>query len=211
MLALGSSLAVAPRSSSLQGAVSRRIRCGESDVWTAMRLIRFLPLLLSLSLSRAAARAEATNPPARPAPARRRAAADPLPPRVRRPPSPASTALTTASSLSSTRRVTTRLRQPPARIPAIRVEEGGYHKAVPAVPRHPPHIAYPRSASRQSIGIPPAQSGHSRSSITDRYIHAAQGRFPGAAEKGEGRLFGRLPALADRPADGHPRPALVER
>jgi integrase len=35
-----------------------------------------------------------------------------------------------------------------------------------------------------------AKAGHSQSTITDRYIHAAQVMFPGAAEKGEERMFG---------------------
>jgi hypothetical protein len=39
---------------------------------------------------------------------------------------------------------------------------------------------------------PPVQlkAGHSQGSITERYIHAAQVLFPGAAAKGEERLFG---------------------
>ncbi len=36
------------------------------------------------------------------------------------------------------------------------------------------------------------KAGHSQSAITERYIHAAQVLFPGAAEKGESRLFGGL-------------------
>jgi integrase len=35
-----------------------------------------------------------------------------------------------------------------------------------------------------------AKAGHSQSTITDRYIHAAQVLFPGAAEKAETRMFG---------------------
>jgi integrase len=34
------------------------------------------------------------------------------------------------------------------------------------------------------------KAGHSQGSITERYIHAAQVLFPGAAAKGEERLFG---------------------
>lgn len=34
------------------------------------------------------------------------------------------------------------------------------------------------------------KAGHSQGSITERYIHAAQVMFPGAAERGEDRLFG---------------------
>ena len=36
------------------------------------------------------------------------------------------------------------------------------------------------------------KAGHSQSAITERYIHAAQVVFPGAAEKGEERLFPNL-------------------
>jgi hypothetical protein len=32
--------------------------------------------------------------------------------------------------------------------------------------------------------------GHSQGSITERYIHAAQVLFPGAAAKAEARMFG---------------------
>jgi hypothetical protein len=33
------------------------------------------------------------------------------------------------------------------------------------------------------------KAGHSQSAITERYIHAAQIHFPGAAARGEARLF----------------------
>jgi integrase len=33
------------------------------------------------------------------------------------------------------------------------------------------------------------RAGHSQSAITERYIHAAQVLFPGAAARGEARLF----------------------
>ncbi|MBA2569154.1 MAG: site-specific integrase [Actinobacteria bacterium] len=36
------------------------------------------------------------------------------------------------------------------------------------------------------------KAGHSQGSITERYIHAAQVLFPGAAEKGEARLFSEV-------------------
>ena len=36
------------------------------------------------------------------------------------------------------------------------------------------------------------KAGHSQGSITERYIHAAQVIFPGAAEKGEARLFSEV-------------------
>jgi integrase len=38
------------------------------------------------------------------------------------------------------------------------------------------------------------KAGHSQSAITERYIHAAQVAFPGAAEKGEARMFDRAAA-----------------
>lgn len=34
------------------------------------------------------------------------------------------------------------------------------------------------------------KAGHSQSAITERYIHAAQVLFPGAAARGEERMFG---------------------
>jgi integrase len=37
------------------------------------------------------------------------------------------------------------------------------------------------------------RAGHSQASITGRYIHAAQVLFPGAAQRGEDRVFGGLP------------------
>jgi integrase len=38
-----------------------------------------------------------------------------------------------------------------------------------------------------------ARAGHSQGSITERYMHAAQVLFPGAAAKSEARMFGVLP------------------
>ena len=38
-----------------------------------------------------------------------------------------------------------------------------------------------------------ARAGHSQGSITERYMHAAQVLFPGAAEKSETRMFGAAP------------------
>jgi len=38
-----------------------------------------------------------------------------------------------------------------------------------------------------------ARAGHSQGSITERYMHAAQVLFPGAAEKSEARMFGDPP------------------
>jgi hypothetical protein len=40
------------------------------------------------------------------------------------------------------------------------------------------------------------KAGHAQGSITERYIHAAQVLFPGAAEKAERRLFAEV---AERP------------
>jgi integrase len=39
-----------------------------------------------------------------------------------------------------------------------------------------------------------ARAGHSQGSITERYMHAAQVLFPGAAERSEERMFGGAPA-----------------
>ena len=39
-----------------------------------------------------------------------------------------------------------------------------------------------------------ARAGHSQGSITERYMHAAQVLFPGAAAKSEARMFGEPPA-----------------
>lgn len=45
-----------------------------------------------------------------------------------------------------------------------------------------------------------ARAGHSQGSITERYMHAAQVLFPGAAEKSEARMFG-----TSRPPDDDDR------
>ncbi len=36
------------------------------------------------------------------------------------------------------------------------------------------------------------KAGHSQAAITERYIHASQVMFPGAAQQGEDRLFGKV-------------------
>jgi hypothetical protein len=36
------------------------------------------------------------------------------------------------------------------------------------------------------------KAGHSQGTITERYIHAAQVLFPGAAQRAENRMFGAL-------------------
>jgi hypothetical protein len=59
------------------------------------------------------------------------------------------------------------------------------------VPRHPVHELLAEAAY---AGNPQAyvqlKAGHSQGSITERYIHAAQVLFPGAAARGEERMFG---------------------
>jgi hypothetical protein len=44
------------------------------------------------------------------------------------------------------------------------------------------------------------RAGHSQSAITERYIHAAQVLFPGAAARGEARIFGNGLKTPSRPA-----------
>jgi integrase len=44
-----------------------------------------------------------------------------------------------------------------------------------------------------------ARAGHSQGSITERYMHAAQILFPGAAERSEERMFGDATNTTDRP------------
>lgn len=46
------------------------------------------------------------------------------------------------------------------------------------------------------------KAGHSQAAITERYIHASQVLFPGAAQKGEDRLFGAVAGLPG-PQTGH--------
>ena len=50
------------------------------------------------------------------------------------------------------------------------------------------------------------KAGHSQSQITERYIHAAQVLFPGAAAKGEARMFA-LTGDSGLEAEGKNRPA----
>jgi integrase len=47
-----------------------------------------------------------------------------------------------------------------------------------------------------------ARAGHSQGSITERYMHAAQVLFPGAAAKSEERMFGVLPDEAAETGHG---------
>jgi integrase len=37
-----------------------------------------------------------------------------------------------------------------------------------------------------------ARAGHAQATMTERYVHAAQVAFPGAADRSEERLFGGL-------------------
>jgi integrase len=46
-----------------------------------------------------------------------------------------------------------------------------------------------------------ARAGHSQGSITERYMHAAQVLFPGAAERSEARMFGEPRADDTAPSD----------
>jgi integrase len=50
------------------------------------------------------------------------------------------------------------------------------------------------------------KAGHSQGQITERYIHAAQVLFPGAAARGEARLFGPTPVVGKQapPVNGLP-------
>jgi hypothetical protein len=53
-----------------------------------------------------------------------------------------------------------------------------------------------RPAHGEAVGNPnayvQAKAGHSQFSVTERYVHAAQVAFPGAAERSEERIFGAL-------------------
>lgn len=52
------------------------------------------------------------------------------------------------------------------------------------------------------------KAGHSQGTITERYIHAAQVLFPGAAARGETRMFGQV--SADAPPQTKPHPEASE-
>jgi hypothetical protein len=57
-------------------------------------------------------------------------------------------------------------------------------------------------AARNPAVYVQARAGHAQASMTERYVHAAQVAFPGAADKAERRLFA---AVGDRGlASGHP-------
>jgi integrase len=59
------------------------------------------------------------------------------------------------------------------------------------------------------------KAGHSQTQITERYIHAAQVLFPGAAAKGEARMFALTDdagnAAAERPGENLPAPGPTAR
>jgi integrase len=49
-------------------------------------------------------------------------------------------------------------------------------------------LTYEAAAGNPAVYVQ-MKAGHSQGSITERYVHAAQVLFPGAAAKGEARLF----------------------
>jgi integrase len=67
-------------------------------------------------------------------------------------------------------------------------------KAAIAKPFRPWHDLRHTALTHEAAAGNPAvyvqmKAGHAQGSVTERYVHAAQVRFPGAAEKGEARLF----------------------
>jgi integrase len=54
------------------------------------------------------------------------------------------------------------------------------------------HTALTHEAAVNPQAYVQMRAGHSQGSITERYIHAAQVAFPGAAERGEDRIFGAV-------------------
>jgi hypothetical protein len=55
------------------------------------------------------------------------------------------------------------------------------------------------------------KAGHSQGSITERYIHAAQVLFPGAAERAEERMFGTVETSRPRVPKRVPKGRLTRR
>src|SRR6266536_2302405 len=51
------------------------------------------------------------------------------------------------------------------------------------------HTALTHEAAVNPAAYVQMRAGHSNGSITERYVHAAQVGFPGAAERGEARIF----------------------
>jgi integrase len=82
--------------------------------------------------------------------------------------------------------------------PALR--EARIHK--PIRPFH--DLRHTALTNEAAAGNPMAyiqhRAGHSQSAITERYIHAAQVLFPGAAARGEARIFGNGLKTPSRPA-----------
>jgi integrase len=67
-------------------------------------------------------------------------------------------------------------------------------------PFRPFHDLRHRALTHEAAAGNPAvyvqlKAGHTQASITERYIHAAQVLFPGAAKRGEERLFGGVAGL----------------
>jgi integrase len=54
------------------------------------------------------------------------------------------------------------------------------------------HTALTHNAAVNPQAYVQMRAGHSNGSITERYVHAAQVAFPGAAERGEERIFGAV-------------------
>jgi hypothetical protein len=52
------------------------------------------------------------------------------------------------------------------------------------------HRAVANAAAGNPLAYIQMRAGHSQSSITERYIHAAQVQFAGAADRSDQRLFG---------------------
>jgi integrase len=54
------------------------------------------------------------------------------------------------------------------------------------------HTALTHEAAVNPAAYVQMRAGHSNGSITERYVHAAQVAFPGAAERGEARIFAEV-------------------
>jgi integrase len=83
-----------------------------------------------------------------------------------------------------------RPRSPDTRTPEAALKAAGIKK--PFRPFH--DLRHTALTHEATAGNPLAyiqmRAGHSQSSITERYIHAAQVQFAGAADRSEQRLFG---------------------
>jgi len=92
---------------------------------------------------------------------------------------------------SATRRSARRsIRRSSPRLPAAGAEACGDHKAFRAWHdlRHTA-LTHEAAAGNPAVYVQ-MKAGHSQGSITERYVHAAQVLFPGAAARGEERMFG---------------------